>query len=58
MEDPNCHTAKMIRVQIAVSEHPSHAISSPNRPLITPSLANILFHRMATATLEPIMEGR
>ena len=63
MEEPNCHTASRISTQIAVLVSPSQAkvVSMPTIPssrFITPSVANILFHRMATATDPPIMDGR
>ena len=63
IEEPNCQTESIINVQIAVSVLPSHAIVvlkpiEPKIALITPSLANNLLQRIATATLEPIIDGR
>ena len=63
MEEPNCHTAKTINTHIAVSSFPSHTVleGSPIKAksaFITPSLAQIRFHKIATATLEPIIDGK
>ena len=63
MEEPNCHTTRKISTQIAVLVSPSQDFSQgiptacSNR-LITPSMANILFHNTATATDPPITEGK
>ena len=63
MEEPNCHTDKRISIQMAVDTLPSQAVVQLmpkvcRRTLKVPSMANMRFHRMATATDPPMMEGR
>ena len=63
MDEPNCQTTSNMRTHIAVLVSPSHEKlvwipTIPRSLFTTPSMANILFHKMDTATEPPIMEGR
>ena len=58
MDEPNCQTASRMMTHRAAVVLPSHANWMPRSLLTRPSTANMRFHRMATATEEPRIEGR
>ncbi|MNF07076.1 hypothetical protein D3C80_2071730 [compost metagenome] len=62
MDEPNCHTDKVINIISAALGLPNQLTGprpkKPSMPLIIPVSLKILRNMMDTATLPPIIEGK